>query len=818
MAEFDEFGGILIDRRAAPEEQENLGRATDLSFLGNIAQDPVGSAQAAGAELLRTGELGGLEIPRQQQFSPYPMEPGTSRASRELPEMFIGSYEMTPRFEELQQQLEDPELGFFSKMHVNMQLQDMMEHGEATRHVGTGLGEGLGTLDKLQISAAAMTMFDPSEVAQMLTQIDPETGERKWPQFAIQTAPDGAVVVSNTQNGTRAIINRPGFSATDVVQMLGIGVAFTPAGRATAVVKSAFPRILAGLTTMGATEAVIQEGQEMAGGQFDPLDVAISAAFGPLVEVGRPTVGLLQRFPKFISSYLPENLFGLKNVWHGIEGVIPEVKAQVLGWAKNATEFMKSNRPAIITTQDAIPEIHAPWRLILLKMIERMPITGTGRIRLAQREERMEILRNLASRYNLSPNTNYGATVLRDLNAQSGRRLDAARTTINESIDAMADHPVILRDFRLRIRDIIEKEQSYGEMANQGVIDLLNKTRNAVWQGGGRQDFGRGFGVVNDWLERLYAESAGAAPAARATLNDAAAALRRDLERTARDQGGDVGANWLRATKEVETIVSKAEKKTLRGLVEAGEVDQQVMGRILRSGTPDELRFLVQNLSDDGLAEAQQMLMRDAMRVGGWRRTAAGEMNVDANKVLTYFERESVENRMQVLFTGRERAEFGGMLEYLRMTKAAQEIGKGVGMAAAGGVPQLGANAMNFLTLGLIGFAGQGYQSAPVRNLLLRMYHARGDARVKDAIMTTLTPLLMAGGRQMSQSWTESDPQDMVYVSDEFAEVQDERDQGLLAQGMEQLRNAAANEEENPGVTTRLLQMLGGEEEEAPVQ
>ncbi len=816
MADPTQWGAIRAERRAAPEEQAVLGRSRDLSFLGEAVRDPVGVGTEAAVELIRSGKAEGLEIPRRGLMSPYPMEPGESRASRELPEMFVGTRRMTPLYEELQRQAEDPEAGFFSKISAQMQMGEMMRTGTASEKVGTGLGAGLSAVDKLKISAAAMTMLDPSEIAQMLMQIDPETGERKWPQFAIQTAPDGTVVVSNTESGGRAIINRPGASAMDAMQMLGIIPLYTPAGRATAMLKSTFPRLLTGLTTMGATEAVIQEGQELAGGQFDPADVAISAALGPVAEVGRPAVGLLQRSGKFIGSYLPENLFGLKNVWHGIEGVLPEVKAQVLGWAKNATEFMRSNRPAIITTQDAIPEIHAPYALILLKMIERMPLTGTGGIRLAQKEERIEILRNLASRYNLSPNTNYGATVLRDLNAQSGARLDAARTTINESIGAMADTPVILRDFRLRIRDIIEAEKQYGEMANQGVIDLLNKTRNAVWQGGARQDFGRGFGVVNDWLERLYTESAGAAPGARVLLDDAAAALRRDLERTARDQGGNVGENWLRATKEVETIVSGAEKKTLRALVEAGEVDQQVMGRILRSGDVEDLRFLVQNLSNDGVHEAQQMLMRDAMRVGGWRRTAAGEMNVDANKVLNYFEREGVENRMQVLFTGRERAEFNGMMEYLRMTKQAQEIGKGVGMAAAGGMSQKLANAANFLMMGMIGFAGQAYQSAPIRNLLLRLYHAKGDVRVKDAIMMHLTPLLMASGRQMAGG--ESDPQDMVYVSDEFAEVQGEKDQGLLAQGMEQLRNAVRSEEDSPGSMTQILNMLRDDEGEAPVE
>lgn len=814
MAELDRFGGIIDDDRAEPTEQAELGRARDLSFMGEATLDPVGTAQAAGMELIRSGEAGGLEIPRPgEQVSPYPMEPGTSRASQELPEMFVGSQEMTPLYEELQRQLDDPEAGFFSKMATQMQMNDMVVKGTASRSVGTGLGAGLSSADKLMISAAAMTMFDPSEVAQMLTQIDPETGERKWPQFAVQTAPDGAIVVTNTESGgPPALINRPGASATDVVQMLGLGAAFTPAGRLTSMAKATFPRIVAGASTAGVTEAAIQEGQELAGGQFDPGDVALTTAVGPIVDVARPVMGAGQRIGRFIGSYMPENLFGLKTAFQGIQGVLPEAKAQVLAFAKKAGDFLQSGRSAIVTTQDAVPEAHTPFRMILLKMIERLPLTGTGSLRVAQREQRVEVLRNLADRYNLNPNTNYGASVLRDINANAGNQLSAARTAIDDGVTALADTPVILRDFRLRIRDIIESEQSYGEMANQGVIDLLNKVRNAVWQGGQRQDFGRKFGVVNDWLERLYAESASASPAARAQLDDAAAALRRDLVRTAEESGIEGGEAWLRGTRQLETLVSGAERRTLQGLIEGGNVDQQVIRRVLRGGKPEELQLLVRNLSDDGIYEGQQMILRNAMRVGGWRRTAASEANVDPAKVLRFLEGENIEAQLKAFFPGRARAELGGMMEYLKMTAQAQQIGRGVGMAAAGGVPQLGANAMNLATLGLVGALGHAYQSAPIRNLLLRLEHVKSDPRMKDVIMQQITPLLMAGGRQLSQSWTESDPQDMVYVSDEFAEAESERDDGLLAQGMDQLRNAVSNEEENPGAATQLFNMLGSEE------
>jgi len=826
MPEYDEFGGLIDERGVEAEEQVDLGRATDLSFLGAAAQDPVGALQAGGEELYRTGELGGLEIQRESIFSEFPMEPGTSRAAQELPELFTGITVMNPRVEELNATLDDSEASMWQKMGAQMELQDLMEHGEMTQRTFAGVGAGLSMKDALIISAAGMTMFDPAEIAMVLTQIDPETGERKWPQFAITTAPDGTLVVNNTDNGTQAVINRPGFSAMDAIQALGIGAMFTPAGRATSMMAGTAGRIAVGATTAGLTEAAIQAQHEMAGGQFDKLDVAISAGIGPAIDIARPMMGLVQRTGRFIGSYIPENFFGIKTAFQGIEGVLPEAKAQVLAFSKKAKEFLQSGRNAIVTTQDAVPEAHTPFRQILLKMVERMPLTGTGGLRIAQREQRVESLRWLADRFNLSPNTNYGAGVIRSLNANKGAQMDAARTLVREGVDAMADNNVILRDFRLSIRDIIAAEEKLGpDLANKGVVNLLNKVRNAVWQGGAAQDFGRGFGRINDWLEYLYTQSASAAPGARKVLDGAADALRRDLTRHATEEGGEAGARWLAGSTQIQQLVKEQGTKTLRALIEAGNVDQQVIRTTMRSGDEKLMRFMVDNLSDDGVNAARQMVLRDAMRVAGWRRTPAAEALVDPKKFLRWMEAEPVERQMRALFPeGVERDTINGMLEYLRMTAAAQETGKGVGMAAAGGLGQFSANALNLVSLGLVGAAGHAYQSQPIRNLLLRLEHVKSDPRMKDAVMEQITPLLMAGGRQMAQLWTEDDPHDSVYVSDEFISEQEQRDRGLLDQGMEQLRDAMGAEgavaQEEMGITGRLMQMLGfgDEEEEVPQQ
>ncbi len=67
----------------------------------------------------------------------------------------------------------------------------------------------------------------------------------------------------------------------------------------------------------------------------------------------------------------------------------------------------------------------------------------------------------------------------------------------------------------------------------------------------------------------------------------------------------------------------------------------------------------------------------------------------------------------------------------------------------------------------------------------------------------------------MAQRWTSDDPQNTVYVSDEFSEEQDPS--GVPPGIMEQLRKATGAEDDEAGVTQRLSEMLFGEEE-APVE
>ena len=720
------YGGIAEEVEA--EEVETLEGRSLVEIPSEYGGKPIPTDPASAIEFVQAGLGTGEEIPREPGPTPFPMEPGTSRAAKELPEM----------------------AGLFAGVH---------QFVDEDAYPGSGL----------VASAAMVNMTDPEEIAMMMKNRYPDT-------VGIQYAPDGTLIIRNTQTGAAALINRPGISAMDVVQTLGIVATYAGAGKLATIPRSLTGRLAVGATASGLTEDIVQRGQELAGGQYDPLDVMMSTSLGPLAELGRPAIGLVQNTGKFIGSYLPRNWFGGK----GLEGVIPEAKKQALRFAKGAGDFLESGRKAVIMTQDALAETMKPYKMILLKMVERLPFTGTGGLRAAQREQRIEILRNLSARYGLNPNTNYGKRVIDSLNENAGAKLDAAHEARTTALEALGDQQVKISNFTKKIGEFKNAELEFGEMANTNLIKMLDNFRSTVWQGGKQQDYGRSFGKINDFLERLYLEATNAPPATRETIEQIADALNDDLIRAATDKGGSMGAQWAKASATIKNVVMNGEKKTLDAIIEAGEVDQGVLRRVLKANDPDQLKLLRSNLSPEGMEATRQMIIRNALKVGGWRRGPGMEAPIDAQKVSNWFETDAVENQMRTFFPGKKEQEmFLGMQEYLRLTAEVQKIGKGTGMAAAMGTVAMGA--IDIGTIGVLGALGRTYQSAPMRNLLLRLHHIRGDKRQQDRIMEQIEPYALGVGRRIMNDWTESDPHDHVYIAEDPEDM--EAEEALKLQG-----------------------------------
>lgn len=141
-----------------------------------------------------------------------------------------------------------------------------------------GLEQFLGDKANWKTGVTLAVTPNPIETVQMLD--NALSGN-----LAVQSDEAGNIIVNNPENGATAMLNKPGFSKVDAAQLAGLTAAYSPAGRLAAgaqTLKGGFTKMALG---SGATQTGIESTQLSEGGNFDTMDIGISAGFGGTSQV-----------------------------------------------------------------------------------------------------------------------------------------------------------------------------------------------------------------------------------------------------------------------------------------------------------------------------------------------------------------------------------------------------------------------------------------------------------------------------------------------------------------------------------------------------
>ena len=148
------------------------------------------------------------------------------------------------------------------------QMPETKRQGRANELPELGQGGLLAGEDKAQIAAIApilLTTTSVEEIAKILTS--------NFPNIGITQDAGGNFSAGNNQTGARVILNRDGLSQIDLMQGLGLAAAFFPASSVTGATIPALAKVGA---QSAATQAGIESFQALAGGDFDPGDIALA--------------------------------------------------------------------------------------------------------------------------------------------------------------------------------------------------------------------------------------------------------------------------------------------------------------------------------------------------------------------------------------------------------------------------------------------------------------------------------------------------------------------------------------------------------------
>lgn len=507
-------------------------------------------------------------------------------------------------------------------------------------------------------------------------------------------------------------INKKGLSGQDIIKFASDMLAYTPAGRA--------KTILGAVGKSALTETALEGSEQALGGEDVSIkDIAISGGIGG--------------FFKGI-----ENLLGAG--YRAIKGKATD----------DASALLKAGEEAGIpvTTSDILPPKTFVGKTAQ-QTGEKIPFAGTGAMREGQQEMRQQAVQDVAEKYG---QFSY-ASIIDSLKSKKDRVKSAAGSVLESTgnkLDEVGE--VSLGNTKSAISEVQSELSKKGVIKSSGAIDDLNVLIGAI------DSAPQTFTTLKENRTAFREIVAGADKAERSQLTSRAKGLLTKVESAMTKDMNDMAKvnltpqeflKWKKANAVYASEAKKLTKTRLKNVLDKGDVTPEAVETMLFSQKPSELKNLYSSLGVTGRENARAAIISKVVnnvskRVGG----------ITPNSFST--ELKKFGPQVNTFFKGEERKALNGLQKALDATRRAQDaaistptgqqlIGAGTLAAAA---TDLGAT---ILIGGTTGGIARLYESAPVRNALLRLSSApKGSTQFEKALLEFQTILNSAA--QASQN------------------------------------------------------------------
>jgi hypothetical protein len=551
---------------------------------------------------------------------------------------------------------------------------------------GVDIPEGKGAA----VAAALATMTDPQEIAQTLKSLSPDIG--------IQQDEKGNLIAANNATGVRAVINKPGFTGMDALQALGIGAAFAPTGgAASAVGGGAIKQALALGGASAATQAAIEGGQALAGGEFNPEEVAMAGASGAALPLAMGAGG----------SLIDAARRGV-NVLRAPAGSQSEI-----------VQAAKSANIPLMTSDVAQPSTFIGKSAQAIG--ERIPLAGTGGLRATQQEARKTAIQQLGDQYP----TPKPSQIIDSLKAQKSRIKRAAGQRYDEllpMVDALGPAPYTKTT--QAIDDAIAELSKPGVVSSKEALQELQQFKDTL--GAADQTYStlkENRGALREVVNSYDNQGRSQLPSrAKALMNRVYSAIGNDMNEAATNA---LNPRDLARLKAADSIYrSEAEKMTktrLKNVLDKGDLTPEVAENLLFSNKRSEVKSLYDSLDSSGRDAARATVIQRALTKAG------GLDNPSPEKFISELRR--MESQTGILFKGDQRKQLEGLKQVLAATKRAGEAGvqtstgqqlyAPIGAAAAGSL--IGDFGATLAAGASVGALARAYESPVVRNAMIRI-------------------------------------------------------------------------------------------------
>jgi hypothetical protein len=373
---------------------------------------------------------------------------------------------------------------------------------------------------------------------------------------------------------------------------------------------------------------------------------------------------------------------------------------------------------------------------------ERIPVLGTGPVRVAQQQARVDAVKDLLRQFGADDAANVSDDVMRDLASKRSADLTKYTGLKNEVIDRLGNAGTVpVTNATQAIDNEISRLQGLKSEQYAPIIRTLEDWKNSL-QGQNlrnietlRKQVGESFSAP----ELSSIRSAG-----EKSLSSIYGPLKQDMETFIRANGETRDATkWAVANKRLSELAGELEFGTLKSVLRSGNATPEVVNKLLFSAKPSEVRQLYSSLTPAGQANARTAILARAAQ------NAEGTLE-DGTKVFKPEQFNAALKRLQpqigVFFKGSDLEQVEGLSRALTLTRRAAQSGVPTATGqetmpfVAGSFLQsvVGSFFGSLAVAGGVGAMARVYESAPVRNLMIKLGKAEPGSSLEEQIAKRL--------------------------------------------------------------------------------
>jgi hypothetical protein len=397
---------------------------------------------------------------------------------------------------------------------------------------------------------------------------------------------------------------------------------------------------------------------------------------------------------------------------------------------------------------------------------EMIPMAGTGGPRAAQQQERIDASVDLLRNYGVTEASAADNTIIsnvaKDLLARRGENLTKYTGMKTEVIERLSqpNTTVPVAKSVAKIDEEIARLNKISPTQFKPVVDRLmtwrddlTGTREVALPNGQTQTVVQGQPLATIEVLRKQIGEAFTDPSLAAVRSEGEKVLSRIYAPLREDMADYIKANgqrrdfdkWNIANKQLASMAGELELGAMKAALAKGDTSPEVIRTMLFSAKPSDVKALYRGLSAEGKRNARTAVLQEAFnKVGGNFENLSPDQ----------FKRQLIRlgSPIGVFFSGQDLKAVEGLTRALKMTEQAGRAGVSppTGVQA---VPVVGAAVLTDILggagAGIVGGATIGgiarlYESAPVRNILLKLPQTTKGSPQEQELIKQLTVALRA--------------------------------------------------------------------------